>query len=533
MSVNSKQSLIVNIIILAAILVFVNLISLSFFYRLDLSKGKVYSLSKASKKIVGKLDDKLLVKAYFTENLPAEYADASRYVRDLLGEYQAYSKGKFKFEFIDPSSEEALKMEARKNMISPVQMRVIEDDQFVVREVYMGLQFNYRNKSEAIPFIQNTTGIEYEISSMIKRVTAIGLKKVAFFAPVDEEFQPVRRQNQQPITEPFESIKTMIAKDHELQETDLTQPIAPDVSALFITGVEDSLTNQQLFNLDQFMMNNGNLVILQDRMIGDVRNGIATEIKSNIFDLLQNYGINIKKNIVADAQCGKITLSQKQGMFVRNTPVSYPPFPIILQQDSDNVIVKNLEGIQLIYVSEIDTTRTNKELNFEPLLTTSQYSGTVIGPNYDISYSKYLQQNLKLMLNEGPKVVAGIYTGTIKSVYGQAQELVSGNGKTENKNTRILLLADGDFVKETGGAGIENNINLVLNSVDYMVSDDDLINIRSREVEFKPLKEISTSYKRTLKVVNIAAPSLLLLLIGLIIYRKESQKRKMIREMYE
>ena len=523
MNVNSKQSLIINIIILVAILVFVNLISLTFFYRLDLSKGKVYSLSKASKKIVGKLEDKLVVKAYFTENLPAEYADASRYIRDLLGEYQAYSKGKFKFEFIDPSSEESLKMEARKNMISPVQMRVIEDDQFVVREVYMGLQFKYRNKSESIPFIQKTTGLEYEISSMIKRVTAIGLKKVAFFAPKDEEFEPFQLRNQQSITEPFESLKAMVSKDHELQETDLSQPIAPDVSALIIAGVEDSLTDQQLQNIDNFMMNNGSLVILQDRMIGDVQHGRAIEIQSNLFDLLENYGVRIKKNVVTDAQCGKITLTQKQGIFKRNIPVSYPPFPVIYTQESENVIVKNLDGLQFVYVSEIDTVMTNKELKFEPLLRSSQYSATAIGPNYDISYQKYLQQNLKLMLNEGPKVIAGIFSGAITSPYDQ----------TQNKNARILLVADGDLVKETGGAGVKNNINLVLNSVDYMVSDDDLINIRSREVEFKPLREVSASFKRTLKVINVAVPSLLLIILGLIIYRKERQKRKMIREMYE
>ena len=158
-----KKSLWINIVIIAVIIIVLNLISVSMFHRFDLSKGSMFSLSKTSKSTLEDLSDRLVVKAYFSSNLPPEYADARRYTKDLLDEYSAYSKGKLKFEFIDPGSETELKEEAQKNMISPVQMRINENDKFEVRDVYMGLAFLYQGKTETIPLVQKTQGLEYEI----------------------------------------------------------------------------------------------------------------------------------------------------------------------------------------------------------------------------------------------------------------------------------------------------------------------------------------------------------------------------------
>ncbi|HPT72647.1 MAG TPA: Gldg family protein, partial [Candidatus Cloacimonadota bacterium] len=93
-------SMYLNVIITFVIIILVNLISLSVFHRFDFSKGKVFTLAQSSKKAVGSLKDNLVIKAYFSKNLPNKYADNARYVKDLLSNYQAYSKGKLKFEFV-------------------------------------------------------------------------------------------------------------------------------------------------------------------------------------------------------------------------------------------------------------------------------------------------------------------------------------------------------------------------------------------------------------------------------------------------
>ena len=65
-----KKNIWFDIIILIAIVIFVNLVSLSIFTRIDLSQGKIYSLSKSSKQAVKNLEDRLVIKAYFSRNMP-------------------------------------------------------------------------------------------------------------------------------------------------------------------------------------------------------------------------------------------------------------------------------------------------------------------------------------------------------------------------------------------------------------------------------------------------------------------------------
>src|SRR5512141_292181 len=98
------QTLIRGALVLAILLV-LNFIAVRFFARVDLTGQKVFSLSDASKKLVGGLDDKVTVKAYFTEDLPAPYNQTRRTVLDMLNEYRAYAGNNLEYTFINPTGE--------------------------------------------------------------------------------------------------------------------------------------------------------------------------------------------------------------------------------------------------------------------------------------------------------------------------------------------------------------------------------------------------------------------------------------------
>lgn len=512
-----KKKTTIDIIILIAILIFVNLISISVFKRFDLSRGKIYSLSSSSKTAVKELDDRLIIKAYFSKNMPGEYADSRRFVQDILSEYQAYSQGNLKFEFLDPADEQELKQEAQQNGIMPVSMRVIQNDKLEIREVYMGLVFHYQDKIESLPMIKNTQGLEYDVTGKIKKITATGLKKIAIFDPDESNM--------------FATIIQFLSESYEISKIDLTKPVENNIDALIVTGVEDSLEMSQLVNIDQYLMQDGNIILFQDRITADIQQMSATPITSNLFRLLNTYGISIKPNLVIDAQCGQVTVQQQRGIFRMQTPVNYPFFPIINNVNKENILVKNLDYMQLIFASEIDTTNIGEDISFEPLLYTSVNSGKVTMPQLDISYLPFMNVDLKKMLIEEPKVVAGIYSG--KFVSNFMDHTKEENAVESTESGKILLVTDSDFIKEGAGAGVPGNRDFVLNAVDYMVSEETLIEIRSRETQFTPLKEVKPGTRKLVRWINILFPSLLLILLGILHYRKELKRRKHIGELYE
>ena len=78
---------------------------------------------------------------------------------------------------------------------------------------------------------------------------------------------------------------------------------------------------------------------------------------------------------------------------------------------------------------------------------------------------------------------------------------------------------------------IKNHI-FILNSIDYLVGDQDLIALRSREITSRPLEDLSDASKKTWKWVNISAPSLLVIGFGLVRIRKQKNRSNVLEELY-
>ena len=84
LKVHDKRTFFAFLIGAAVIIVVLNYVCRDIFFRLDLTDTQMYSLSGSSKAVVGKLDDRLILKVYFTENLPGQYGNNRRYLQDLF-----------------------------------------------------------------------------------------------------------------------------------------------------------------------------------------------------------------------------------------------------------------------------------------------------------------------------------------------------------------------------------------------------------------------------------------------------------------
>ncbi|MBN2829078.1 MAG: Gldg family protein [Candidatus Cloacimonetes bacterium] len=534
----NKRNTLINFAVIAGILVVLNLISLNLFHRFDFSKEKKFTLSDSSKKIVGNLEDNLIIKAYFSKNLPNQYADLGRYVRDILSDYQTYSKGHLKYDFINPNDEDVLKEEAIRNKIQPAQIQMLENDKMEVREVFMGMYIEYQGNGESIPLIQVKDGLENDITGIIKRLSRAEMDKVALFTnPDDDEID-------------YQSIKYILGKNYDMISTDLTTPIEAGVKTLVLGGVKDSLATEQLYNIDQFVMQGGNLLIFQDRVTMDVQKGEADEIHSNIFDLLSSWKIDIAPTLVVDENCGQISVSQRQGPFITQIPVRYPLIPVVNTMNKENLIVTKLENLVLLGASdlniEMDSTST---VNFTPLFTSSNRSGSLKGPLYGISFRTFQNNSFNNMLKEPFKILSGLYEGSFKSYFAYRQEASRPDFKPESTGSKIIVVTDSDFINDKGAGKQPNNMNFVLNATDYLIGDTSSLEIRSRSftiskldvrqwllkrgVDATDLDSVEKRTKLITKSLNIVLPSLLMIVFGFIYTLIRKRKSEKIRRLYE
>jgi ABC-2 type transport system permease protein len=160
------------------VIVLINLVGLTAFFRVDLTENQLYSISEASKRVVSSLSEPLTVKVFFTKNLPAPHNNTERYLHDLFEEYSIYGNRYFNFQFFDVNpdtgdiSEQAKENQelARNYGIHPVQIQVIEKDEMKFQRAYMGLALIHGDMIERIPTITSTVGLEYQLTMAIQKL---------------------------------------------------------------------------------------------------------------------------------------------------------------------------------------------------------------------------------------------------------------------------------------------------------------------------------------------------------------------------
>jgi len=113
------------------VVILVNIVGITLFFRMDLTQSKMYSLSPASNEVVSTLSEPLSIKVFFSKNLPAPHNNTERYLRDLLEEYSSKGGQYFNYKFYDVSPEQGLGGKADENRdtardygIQPIQIRI-------------------------------------------------------------------------------------------------------------------------------------------------------------------------------------------------------------------------------------------------------------------------------------------------------------------------------------------------------------------------------------------------------------------------
>ncbi len=160
------------------VVLLINMVGMSLFVRMDLTKDQIYSISEASRRVVSTLSEPLTINIFFTKNLPAPYNNTERYLHDLLEEYSNYANRYFNFRFYDVSPEEGdISKQAKENQalarnygIHPVQIQAIEKDEVKFQKAYMGLVLIHGDLIERIPTMTSTEGLEYRLTMAMQKL---------------------------------------------------------------------------------------------------------------------------------------------------------------------------------------------------------------------------------------------------------------------------------------------------------------------------------------------------------------------------
>ena len=518
MLIKNKNSFFIFLGSLLVGLILLNLTARDIFHRFDLTDNKMFSLSNSSTSIVKKIDDRLTIKVYFSDNLPNELGNTRRYLQDILEEYRAVSKN-INFYFYDPESDSELEEQARKDGIQPVQMQSLENDQMVVKKVYLGMVLLYEDKKEILPVIQTTAGLEYMISTKLKSLVNVNKKTVGLL----NLSSGVESKN--------DNLSTQLREHYNFRTIQPNSEIPANIDVLLISGATDTLDSASFDRLTGFLESGKKILLAQSGVSTDLQSQQATPIQSNIFDLLSKYRFNLQKNLVLDGKCGKVTVQVRQGPFLIPYPMDYPFFPVIDTFDDSLLVVADLENVRPLFPSEIkiDTLKNDLVKSVLTLFKTSDNSGLM---EVNLNLSPDPQQNpfIKMLGQKGKTIAA---TSRL------------------NNGGELMLISDSKFLADDAGMSVDENMIFLMNVVDYLAGDQDLISLRSREVTSRPLdilqldandeqrysedekERMKDKTKKRWKFANMILPSALIIGFGFFRLRREKNQAEVLKQIYD
>ncbi len=493
----TRKKLQISILLVAGIILVLNVLGDRIFFRLDFTADQRYTLSKATTDILENLSDPVTITAYFSEDLPPNVAKVRQDFKEMLVEYNSDSDGQIVYEFINPNRDEQTEMEAQQSGIRPIMINVRERDQVKQQRAYLGALVQLGEAKEVIPFIQPGAAMEYALSSNIKKLSVKEKPKLGFV-----------QGNGEPSLSALQQLNTSL----NIMYTVDTLKIGPmgipeDYRTIAIIAPRDTIPPGYTRHLDEFLARGGRLLLALNNVEGDLQTSQGKEIYTGFADWLKDKGVEVEKNFLIDINCSNVMVRQQQGIFVMNTPVSFPYLPIITNF-SDHSITSGLESVVLPFASSIRINPADTTLAYIPLAFSSEKSGI---------------QNLPVFFDISKQWGPSDFTLSSVPVAVAVEGNISGD-----MSSKMVVFSDGDFVVNGEGQQAQqlqpDNISLMVNAIDWLSDDTGLIELRTKGVTSRPLNaQMEDSTKTMVKYLNFLIPILLIILYG--VYRYNTNRK--------
>ncbi|MDE0400486.1 MAG: Gldg family protein [Candidatus Poribacteria bacterium] len=534
------------IVIIFGILALINFLSTRRFIRADLTEDKRYTISKATKNVLGSLDDIVTITAYFS-TAPAEVARIRRDIKDVLDEYNAFSQ-KLQIDFVNPTDfDDAQKQELRFKGIPEVQINVVKKDKAEIANVYMGISIGYSGKEETLPVVRSTGNLEYELTSTILKVTTKEAKTVGFLTGHGE--LDINAQE-------YQQLRQLLDKNgqgqYNVTSVSLQDGKAVDdtVTTLVVAGVKQPLTEREKYELDQFIMRGGRAIFLVDAIQIPPGTLQGTPVSTGLNDLLEHYGAKLGNNLLIDRRFHDNARFQ-QGFMTVFQP--YPYFVKIVKSNfsTEHTVTNQLEALTLPWTSSLEVTP-KESITATTLAKTSEFGQTLQGyynlmPDFPIPNAETQAYPVAVALEgkfksfyadkEIPTAVTDAATSTddsetpVPTQEAEAQTIIP-----ESAQTQIVVVGTAQFLTQMRPDGI----NFFLNTVDWLTLGDTLIGIRSQTITDRPLqiktpdgtfREVSEFEKNFIRYLCTVGVSFLVIAFGLVRYFLKRRAKRLVESM--
>ena len=556
-----------NLLVLLLILFSINLLASVFHSRIDLTKEKRYTLSKATKDLFGNLDGQVTIDVFFKGNYPAGFKKIVNSVQEFLQETREYAHGNITVRYSDPLKEFANDSLAKPFIDSmanyydipryTIQAPSKVGDEMSFKQVLPGAVIHYKDASVGVSLFKGVKNygteqeqlaalyndvestLEYKFASAIEKITSTSKPAIGYVLGNGEAFG-------YNVNDAYVTLRQNYNTDTlNLQK----EPYIPSsINALVILKPTIPFTDQDKIKIDQYVMRGGKVFWMIDNMYAEFdslfksHGFIAFDRGLNLEDMLFRYGVRLNENLLQDMQCDK--LGQIDPNSQQTRLVDWPFFPIL--NGTNNSISKNLDGVRAVFPNTLDTVKA-EGIRKTFLLKSSANARVLTAPaKIDFEFFQIAPNIKEFTVHD--TAVAALLEGKFKSLYSGRMPksfIDSMNAyhvpvkDISDTATKMIVVADGDiatnFVSQQYGpmpmgynfytGYTYANKEFFTNCLEYLVNPSGILETRTKDFTLRLLdRKKVKDQKATWQFINIALPVLVIILFGFI-YQQFRRKK--------
>jgi len=461
--------------------------------RVDLTDGRLYTLSDGTRRILRNLESPVRVKLYMSqgEAVPVPLRSFAQRVEDLVREFKAAAGDKIILERLDPKPDSEIEDTAQLEGIEPQQLMTGE-------QFYLGIAVSQLDRKQAIPGVspQRERLLEYDLVRAIARVGSAERPKIGLMAglPVlGEKFNPFTRQSSEPWV-----LANELKRDFEVKEVPLmAKEIDKDLNVLLLIHPRD-VPPQTEYALDQFVMRGGKLIAFVDPYAyfdqgGPQMPGMPPQPSSSTLPtLFKAWGVTMEPGkVVSDV------------VFGSGGGARYTPTVLSLNRTAfsrDDVVTSQIETLLYAFGGALQIK--NNDLKVVELVKSSPNSMLVDNLNATKSGDE-ATRGFKPSGQAMPLAVR--LTGKFKTAFPEGlkeekDKPVAGTpALRESGDNSVIIVADVDLLADGAAIDVQEvfgrrivvpsngNLAFAIGMVEQFAAGNDLISLRSRAAAFRPL----------------------------------------------
>lgn len=522
-------------------------------------------------------ENRISIQIYLDGNMPSELKNFQNALKDKLKDFKRIAGTRVEFLFTDPNVGTEDEINALRSQlydrgkgILPLEILYLKDGTQSQMLLFPGALLSYSvngiTKEGVVQLLPGTqpgrpyaleqmteiienalNNLEYNLLSAMRRLTQTSKPTIAFLQG-HGELNPAETMRARALISPYYQIKDVALND--------SIAALQDVDGLIVADPQTPFSQKDLYLIDQFVMRGGKLLCFMNTLAlnEDTLNATGmthTSRKNLLLDrLLFDYGIKIKENYVLDANCAPKIVPFAETAFL-------PWFYHMLATPSLHPMTRNVDPISLKYANEIEFVQVPKA-QLTPILTSSSNAiPSGLQPLVNLALPLNYGKNPKLVDNPDDEInklcVAGLSEGFYQSHFKNRIVAEFANSKDANyleesqKETKILVVGNGSFIRNSYDSILDpkkinsylyrpiainelkvdaelaqrripivfGNQELFQNMVDYMMGDNSVLDIRSRQIDIKEIdKEKIKSASLFYKSINMLTPLLVILALA-------------------